>query len=113
MMTLKSMTTLLQVDFTSDKQLFSKVYIITRRDSWLQIVMDVHDFVTGEVKVKVAGERELVVEGCTEVKDGERSVSTNSFRRRFVLPTNTDEKAVSAVLSDDGILTITAPRKAR
>lgn len=73
--------------------------------------MDVHDFVAGEVKVKVAGEQELLVEGRTETKDGEWSVSTNSFRRRFSLPTNTDVKAVSAVLSDDGILTITAPKK--
>lgn len=73
--------------------------------------MDVNDFVAGEVKVKAAGERELVVEGRTETKDGDWSVSTNSFRRRFCLPTNTDIKAVSAVLSDDGVLTITAPKK--
>ena len=78
---------------------------------WLQIVMDVQDFTAGEVKVKAAGERELVVEGRTETKDGDWSVSCNSFRRRFLLPANTDAKAVSAVLSDDGILTITAPRK--
>lgn len=75
--------------------------------------MDVHDFVSGEVKVKVAGEQELVVEGRTETKKGDWSVSTNSFRRRFYLPTNTDVKAVSAVLSDDGILTITAPQRVR
>ncbi|KAK8398783.1 hypothetical protein O3P69_004110 [Scylla paramamosain] len=75
-----------------------------------KIVMDVHDFVAGEVKVKVAGEQELVVEGRTETNTGDWSVSTNSFRRRFYLPANTDVKAMSAVLSDDGILTITAPR---
>ena len=76
----------------------------------LQIVMDVHDFVAGEVKVKVAGDQELVVEGRTETKTGDWSMSSNSFRRRFYLPTNTDLKAVSAVLSDDGILTIIAPK---
>ena len=77
----------------------------------MQIVIDVQNFVAGEVKVKMSGERELVVEGRAETKIGDWSVSSNSFRRRFCLPTNTDVAAVSAVLSDDGILTITAPRK--
>lgn len=72
--------------------------------------MDVHDFVDGEVKARVEGERELVVEGRTETKTGDWDVSSNSFRRRFCLPSDIDLAAVSAVLSDDGILTVTAPR---
>ncbi|KAG0694040.1 Protein lethal(2)essential for life [Chionoecetes opilio] len=89
----------------------SQAMTVTADQASHKIVMDVHDFVGGEVKVKMAGERELVVEGRTETKTGDWSVSSNTFRRRFCLPTNTDVKAVSAVLSDDGILTITAPRK--
>lgn len=73
--------------------------------------MDVQDFVGGEVKARVEGERELVVEGRTETKTGDWSASSSSFRRRFCLPANTDLAAVSAVLSDDGILTVTAPLK--
>lgn len=71
--------------------------------------MDVHDFTGGDVKVRVEGERELVVEGRTETKTGDWTASSNSFRRRFCLPANTDLAAVSAVLSDDGILTVSAP----
>ena len=77
----------------------------------LQIVMDVHDFLGGDVTVRLEGERELVVEGRTETKTGNWSSSSNSFRRRFCLPPNTDLAAMSAVLSDDGILTVSAPLK--
>lgn len=69
----------------------------------LQIVLDVHDFVNGEMKVKVVGERELAVEG--------RLADDRSFRRCFSLPQNTDMDAITSVMSADGILTITAPQK--
>lgn len=69
----------------------------------LQIVLDVQDFVNGEMKVKVVGERELAVEG--------RLSDNRSFRRCFSLPLNTDMEAVTSVMSADGILTITAPQK--
>lgn len=75
-----------------------------------QIVIDVHNFLNGDVRVRVEGEREVVVEGSTDTKTNELEVSSNSFRRRFCLPANTDTAAMSAVISDDGILTITVPR---
>lgn len=70
---------------------------------FLQIVLDVHDFMNGEMKVKVVGERELAVEG--------RLDDNRSFKRCFSLPQNTDMEAITSVMSADGILTITAPRK--
>ena len=85
------------------------VYSFTESDIF-QIVIDVHNFLNGDVMVRVEGEREVVVEGRTETKTDDWAVSSNSFRRRFCLPANTDKATVSAVLSDDGILTITAPR---
>lgn len=66
-------------------------------------MLDVQDFVNGEMKVKVIGERELAVEG--------RLDDTRSFRRCFPLPQNTDMDAITSVMSADGILTITAPQK--
>lgn len=75
-----------------------------------QIVIDVHNFLNGDVTVRVEGEREVVVEGSTDTKTDDLAVSSNSFRRRFCLPANTDTAAMSAVISDDGILTVTAPR---
>ncbi|XP_047474772.1 uncharacterized protein LOC125029068 [Penaeus chinensis] len=76
-----------------------------------KIVMDVHEFTDGKVKVRVLGERELVVEGSTEKKaEANSSISSHSFRRRFSLPRQTDMAAITSVLSSDGILTITAPK---
>lgn len=73
--------------------------------------MDVHDFLDGEVKVKVVGEKEVVVEGRVERREGGgSSVSSHSFRRRFSLPHLTDMSAITSVMSSDGILTITAPK---
>ncbi|XP_063586551.1 uncharacterized protein LOC134764016 [Penaeus indicus] len=76
-----------------------------------KIVMDVHEFTDGKVKVRVVGERELVVEGSAEKKaEGNWSISSHSFRRRFSLPRQTDMAAITSVMSSDGILTITAPK---
>lgn len=76
-----------------------------------QIVMDVHEFTDGKVKVRVVGERELVVEGSTEKEEeGNSSISSHSFRRRFSLPRQTDMAAITSVMSSDGILTISAPK---
>lgn len=66
-------------------------------------MLDVQDFVNGEMKVKVIGERELAVEG--------RLDDNRTFRRCFPLPQNTDMEAITSVMSADGILTITAPKK--
>lgn len=74
-----------------------------------QIVLDMHDFMGGDVKVKVVGEKELVVEGRMEKEEGRSSMSAHSFRRRFSLPHLTDMTAITSVMSSDGILTITVP----
>lgn len=74
----------------------------------MQIALDVHDFVVGEMKVKAEGDYELVVEGRLE--KGEEGAS-GTFKQHFTLPETADMSAVSAVMSSDGILTITAPKK--
>ncbi|XP_042889967.1 uncharacterized protein LOC122264926 isoform X2 [Penaeus japonicus] len=94
-------------DMREENQAFS---VSSDSDS-LKIVLDVHDFMHGDVKVKVVDERELVVEGRVEKKEeGSSSVSSQSFRRRFSLPHRTDMTCITSVISSDGILTITAPK---
>ncbi|XP_042893940.1 uncharacterized protein LOC122267833 [Penaeus japonicus] len=83
---------------------------VTSDDTSRKVVMDVHDFMGGDVKVKVVGEKDLVVEGSVEKKEGGPSVSSHSFRRRFSLPRLTDLSAIDSVMSSDGILTITTPK---
>ncbi|XP_042893942.1 uncharacterized protein LOC122267835 [Penaeus japonicus] len=75
-----------------------------------KIVLDMNDFMSGDVKVKVVGEKELVVEGRVEKEEGSSSVSARSFRRRFSLPHLVDMAAITSVMSSDGILTITVPK---
>ncbi|XP_069981333.1 protein lethal(2)essential for life-like [Penaeus vannamei] len=82
---------------------------VTSDSSSHKIVLDMHDFMGGDVKVKVVGEKELVVEGRMEKEEGRSSMSAHSFRRRFSLPHLTDMTAITSVMSSDGILTITVP----
>ncbi|KAK7067256.1 hypothetical protein SK128_020021 [Halocaridina rubra] len=85
---------------------------VTSDNTSHKIVLDVHDFSEGDVKVKVIGEREVLVEGQIENKKEEASsVSMGKFSRRFLLPDDVDVDAISSVMSQDGILTIVAPKK--
>ncbi|XP_037776908.1 uncharacterized protein LOC119573874 [Penaeus monodon] len=80
-------------------------------ESYHKFVIDVHDFMNGgEISVKAVNERELVVEGHLEKKeDGSRS--SKRFLRRFVVPGDIQLDAVTSVMSSDGVLTISAPKK--
>ncbi|XP_042893945.1 uncharacterized protein LOC122267838 [Penaeus japonicus] len=75
-----------------------------------KIVLDMNDFMSGDVKVKVVGEKELVVEGRVEKEEGSSSVSARSLRKCFSLPHLVDMTAITSVMSSDGILTITVPK---
>lgn len=63
--------------------------------------------------MKVIGEKEVLVEGQIEKKkEGEEGNSfSQKFSRRFLLPENTKVEDITSVMSADGILTITAPKK--
>ncbi|XP_063586536.1 uncharacterized protein LOC134764002 isoform X2 [Penaeus indicus] len=95
-------------DMREEDQAFS----VTSDSASLKIVLDVYDFMRGDVKVKVVDEKELVVEGRVEKEEGSSSVSSHSFRRRFSLPHRTNMTHITSVMSSDGILTITAPKTA-
>lgn len=68
--------------------------------------MDVCDFVP-DVTVKVVEGKEIVVEGTGKKAGG----GTFSFCRRYGLYEDTDLETITAVVSAEGILTITVPRK--
>ncbi|XP_071551064.1 LOW QUALITY PROTEIN: uncharacterized protein [Panulirus ornatus] len=85
---------------------------ITDDDTCHKIMLDVHDFMNGDVKVKLVGERELVVEGQMGNSNNTdaTSLASQRFKRRFSLPDLTNMDAITSVMSSDGILTITAPK---
>nr|XP_027233921.1 alpha-crystallin A chain-like [Penaeus vannamei] len=89
----------------------TQVFIVTSDNTSYKIVLDVQDFMNGDLKVKVAGETEVVVEGRVERREeGSSSVSSYSFRRRFSLPEDIDMTAITCIMSSDGILTIFASK---
>ncbi|XP_047473901.1 uncharacterized protein LOC125028555 [Penaeus chinensis] len=76
-----------------------------------KFVLDVKDFSDGgEISVKAVNDRELVVEGRKE-KQGDGSRCSQRFLRRFVVPGDIQLDAVTSVVSSDGVLTISAPKK--
>ncbi|XP_063613465.1 uncharacterized protein LOC134786751 [Penaeus indicus] len=76
-----------------------------------KVVVDVQDFINGgEVNVKVVNEREIIIEGHVEKKEG-NTTSTKRFRKRYVLPEDIEVEKVTSVMSSDGVLTITTPKK--
>nr|XP_045595160.1 uncharacterized protein LOC123756146 [Procambarus clarkii] len=103
---LKRYRRLRSLDLNEDNQAVT----VTSDNTCHKIVMDVHDFMDGEVKVKVVGERQLVVEGHMDAtKARDFAPSSHTFTRRFSLPDATNIDAISSVMSSDGILTIIAP----
>ncbi|XP_055604534.1 protein lethal(2)essential for life [Uranotaenia lowii] len=76
-----------------------------------QIILDVQQFSPEEVTVKING-RSIVVEGKHEEKQDEHGFVSRHFTRRYMLPDGHDPNDVLSTLSSDGVLTVTAPKKA-
>ncbi|XP_068201378.1 uncharacterized protein [Palaemon carinicauda] len=81
----------------------SKAASISETEDAYVIVIDMSDFASGQITVQTV-QCSAVVEGVY----GDRT-----YKRSFPLPTNTVIDGVKADLSDDNILTVTAPKKGR
>ncbi|XP_037777724.1 uncharacterized protein LOC119574519 isoform X2 [Penaeus monodon] len=94
------------LNLTEDNQALS----VSQDNTSHQVVIDVHDFMDGDIKVKVVDDSELVIEGSVE-KRQDGAVSKNTFCRRFSFPGLLSEDTVSSSVSADGVLTVTVPKK--
>ncbi|KAK7081772.1 hypothetical protein SK128_006751 [Halocaridina rubra] len=92
-------------DLREDNQAIS----ISQDDTSHKIVLDVKDFMEGDIKVKMVDENELVVEGQVEKQEG-GCVSKKSFRRSFLFPGLAKAEVVSSAMSSDGVLKVTIPK---
>ncbi|XP_012270087.1 protein lethal(2)essential for life [Orussus abietinus] len=75
-----------------------------------QVTLDVQQFAPEEVSVKVVG-KNIVVEGKHEEKEDEHGWISRQFVRKYMVPEQCDIDEVKSMLSSDGVLSITAPRK--
>ncbi|KAK3853398.1 hypothetical protein Pcinc_040066 [Petrolisthes cinctipes] len=99
----------------------SQAVKITENHHSHQVVMDVRDYIKGDIKVKVVGDDEVQVEGevLEEEEEGGNGAKSRRrrrrFHRRFHLPGVKVEEVeggmVTAGLSSDGVLTLTVPKK--
>ncbi|CAL4087182.1 unnamed protein product [Meganyctiphanes norvegica] len=74
-----------------------------------KIVIDVQDFMEGNINVKAVGDTEILVEGEVQKKIG-NSESIQRFNRKVALSSKFDVTSVKSTMSSDGILTITVPK---
>lgn len=84
--------------------------VINDKDSF-KVNLDVQQFKPDELDVKVV-DNHLVVEGKHEERSDEHGYVSRHFKRRYRLPENIDENAITSHLSSDGVLQLCAPKKA-
>jgi crystallin alpha B len=71
----------------------------------------VQQFKPDELTVKMVDDF-VVVEGKHEERQDEHGFISRQFLRRYKLPSEVDPETVLSQLSSDGVLTISAPKKA-
>ncbi|KAF7989274.1 hypothetical protein HCN44_007948 [Aphidius gifuensis] len=76
-----------------------------------QVILDVQQFKPEEINVKVV-DKFVTVEAKHEEKQDEHGWISRQFQRKYLIPEQCDLAQVSSSLSSDGVLTITAPKKA-
>ncbi len=76
-----------------------------------EVSLDTHGFRPDEIKVSVDKDHRLAIEAKHEEKAEGRYVN-RQFSRSFTLPKECSAGEVSSNLSADGVLMITAPKKA-
>ncbi|XP_077992342.1 alpha-crystallin A chain-like [Glandiceps talaboti] len=74
-----------------------------------RVMLDVQHFTPEEIEVKLV-ENKLCVHAKHEEKEDEHGSISREFTRQYVLPQDTDLDKVRSFLSQEGILTLEAPR---
>ncbi|CAG0894971.1 unnamed protein product [Cyprideis torosa] len=82
---------------------------VTNKSDKFQVCMDVRGFQPNELKVKVH-DKVITVEGKHEEREDEHGFITREFKRRYVIPDGVVTEQVTSSISQDGILTINAPK---
>lgn len=84
---------------------------ISKGDDKFEVILDVAQFEPSEITVKTT-DKFIVVEGKHEEKQDEHGFVSRQFTRKYLLPVGHNPDDVFSSLSSDGVLTVTAPKKA-
>ncbi|XP_071521247.1 uncharacterized protein [Panulirus ornatus] len=87
----------------------SETICFTEEEDRYKLVMDVEEYVPGEIEV-LQDDKHLTVKGRVETTQ-RGNTTTRTFHRNFHIPHNTREEEIDSALSKDGILTVYVPKK--
>ncbi|CAH1640000.1 unnamed protein product [Spodoptera littoralis] len=77
-------------------------------DDKFQVIVNVKDYKRDDLKVKVKGDF-IFIQGSHEAKQDDRDVFASQFFHTYTLPANSSSTDVTAELTSDGNLIVTAP----
>ncbi|XP_054712024.1 alpha-crystallin A chain-like [Uloborus diversus] len=80
-------------------------------DQQFKVSLNVSQFKPEDLEVKVV-DNYITIHGKHEEKSDEHGFVSREFTRKYMLPHNCEMQTVSSSLGPDGILSITAPKKA-
>lgn len=75
------------------------------------VKIDVSKFPPQKVQVKVLANNTLLIDAAHEEKTDEHNYVTRTLTRKFILPRDVDVQSVVSRLTENGLLTICAPKK--
>lgn len=84
---------------------------VTNTDKDFHVNLDVSHFAPEEIAIKTVDNR-VIIHAKHEEKQDEHGFIQREFKRSYVLPKDVDPNTVKSSLSADGVLAITAPKKA-
>lgn len=82
--------------------------IVSDKEKFL-VNLNVKRFKPDELRIKVKN-RYITVEGRHKDKDGEQQFMANHFVQKFVMPPGSKQEEVTAVLKENGVLSISVPK---
>ncbi|XP_055925343.1 protein lethal(2)essential for life-like [Argiope bruennichi] len=89
----------------------SGVSEVTNESDKFKVMLNVSHFKPNEIDVKIV-DNSIVIHGKHEEKTDEHGFVSRELTRRYLLPEGTDPETVKSSLSQNGVLTIEAPKKA-
>ncbi|CAL4122744.1 unnamed protein product [Meganyctiphanes norvegica] len=85
----------------------SQVASLSFDDHYHKIIVDVKDFIEGDVNIKIVSDNELELEGQQDKTVSNEPVIRN-FKRRFIFPKSINMSSINCSISADGVIVIKA-----